>query len=341
MTYHFKPAQRSDTKPLIGLYGQSGCGKTYSALLLARGMAGEKGRVGMIDTESGRGSLYADVLPGGYEVMELSAPFTPDSYIEAIEAAEKSGIDVLIIDSASHEWEGIGGVLDMAADIEKRTGKPGLHCWKDPKLKHQKFMLKLLQAKVPVILCLRAKYKSRQVRNERTGKQEIIKDDYTTPQQAEDFIFEMTAHAEVLQDHSINLTKCSHPELRKCFPTKGPITIEHGRMIAAWAQGGRQQTPPQPAQAPAVDLFGQPIPEYTLPEIPELASDADESAIKRWLADLRDIIDDAPTVDHVNTLRMMANDGLMIVHSQSKSAFDYGCRLFTQKLEQLQSSEAA
>lgn len=286
MGYEFRPAVRSDTKPLIGLYGQSGSGKTYSALLLARGMVGANGRIGMIDTESGRGSLYADVLPGGYEVMTLGDPFTPKRYIEALTAAEDAGFDVVIIDSASHEWEGIGGVLDMAGDIEQRTGKPGLHCWKEPKLEHGRFVLKLLQAKVPVILCLRAKFKSRQVKNER-GKNEIVKDDHTSPQQADDFIFEMTAHAEVLLDHTINLTKCSHPDLRACFPAQGPLKIEHGEKIAAWSRGAAK-----PAEVTAAE---------------EAASQGTE-AFTRWWNSPQGKASRAITRSHLTRLQQIARD---------------------------------
>jgi hypothetical protein len=238
MTYQIRPAVRENVKPLIGLYGQSGCGKTYSALLLARGLVGPNGRILMIDTESGRGSLYADVLPGGYDVLDLGEPFSSDRYIEAVKTAEKASGDCLIIDSASHEWEGLGGVLDMAADREKASGKPGLHCWKEPKLRHQRFMLKLLQSSLPVIVCLRAKYKSRQVKNPRTGKSEIVKDEHTSPQQADDFIYEMTVHGEILQDHRFRLTKCSHPDLRGCFAEGQSISVATGEAIAAWATGG-------------------------------------------------------------------------------------------------------
>lgn len=241
----FKRASRQGVKPLIGIYGESGNGKTYSALLLARGIAGPNGKIGMIDTESGRGSLYADVLPGGYEVLELSAPFSPQRYIDSIHTAEKAGLDILVIDSASHEWEGIGGVLDQAGEKEEKSGKPGLHCWKEPKMNHQKMMLCLLQSRLPIIVCLRAKFKSRQAKNQHTGKNEIVKDDYVTPIQAEDFIFELTAHCEIQPNHSIRLTKCSHPALRDCFPEdfKGPITIKHGELIADWAKGGKASGP--------------------------------------------------------------------------------------------------
>lgn len=245
MSFQFRPATRTSAIPLIGVYGESGTGKTYSSLLLARGLVGPKGRIAMVDTESGRGELYADVIPGGYQVASLGEPFSPERYIEAITAAERVS-DVILVDSVSHEWEGIGGVLEMAGEIEKSSGKPGLHCWKAPKMAHQRFVMKLLGSRVPIILCMRAKHKSRQVKNEK-GRSEIVKDDNTTPIQADDFIFEMTAHFETLKTrlptgkdhHYIRVTKCSHPKLRPCFPEDGPITIETGAAIASWARDGK------------------------------------------------------------------------------------------------------
>lgn len=245
MTFAFRPATRQDSKVLIGLYGESGCGKTYSALMLARGLAGNNGKVAMIDTESGRGALYADIIPGGYLHMEMAEPFSPQRYIDAITAAESAGVDALIIDSMSHEWEGLGGVTAMAADISKaradRYNKAWDNViqfgdWKEPKMQHQRLMLKLLQTKLNVICCLRAKYKSRQVKNDK-GKSEVVKDDHTTPIQADEFIYEMTAHMEIMQNHTIRITKCSHPDLAKCFDNGKPLSIQNGQRIAAWAKG--------------------------------------------------------------------------------------------------------
>lgn len=245
-TFEIKTATRQGIKPLIGLYGESGCGKTYSSLLLARGLVGPSGKIVMVDTESGRGSLYADVLPGGYDVLDLGEPFSPSRYQDAMHAAAKAGAAIVVLDSMSHEWEGIGGVLDMAHQIEERSGKPGLHCWKEPKLAHARMMLALLQSPLPVVCCLRAHFKSRQGKDDR-GKTVIIKDDHTTPIQSEAFIYEMTAHAEILQDHSIILTKCSHPALRDCFPKTGPITIHTGEAIAKWCAAPSLGAPASPA----------------------------------------------------------------------------------------------
>lgn len=253
----FKKATRQGVKPLIDLYSESGCGKTYSALLLARGIVGPSGRIAMIDTESGRGSLYADVLPGGYEVLELTAPFSPARYVEAIEKAEAENVDVLVIDSMSHEWEGISGVLDMAGDNEQRSGKSGLHNWKVPKLEHNKLVLKLLQTRLAIICCIRAKFKSRQIKE--NGKTLIVKDDVPSPIQSEEFIFEATAHALILPDHTIRLTKCSHPALRECFPQdeKEPLSIKHGEAIAKWCASGSTSAPQRPAKSELATLKGR------------------------------------------------------------------------------------
>jgi len=71
----FRPAIRGSAKLLVGLYSESGCGKTLSALLLARGFVGPNGTIGMIETESGRGEAYADTLSGGYSVLSLRVGF--------------------------------------------------------------------------------------------------------------------------------------------------------------------------------------------------------------------------------------------------------------------------
>ena len=264
MSFQIKPATRTGVKPLIVLYSESGCGKTYSALLLARGISGPGGKIVMGDSESGRGSLYADIPEiGGYQTFDLAAPFSPARYVEAVDAIEQAGAAIGILDSGSHEWEGIGGVLDMAGEIEEKSGKTGLHCWKAPKFEHAKFVQRLLRTKIPFIVCLRAKYKSRQKKDDR-GKTVIIKDETTSPIQAEDFIFEATCHAEILPNHSIILTKCSHPSLRNCFPAdrSEPIGIKHGEALAKWCAS--------PGGTPAAMPLAKPSNQINLAQATEL-----------------------------------------------------------------------
>lgn len=242
----FRPATGDNRKPLIGFYGKSGSGKTHSALLLARGYAGPQGKVLLIDTENKRGSFFFDLIPGGYDVTDLGEPFSSARYIEAMDAAFKGKADIVIVDSMSHEWEGIGGVLDWAAKIEDRTGKPGLHCWADPKEQHGRMLLKLLNAPCPVICCLRAKYKTRQVTTE-TGQKVIVKDDFLTPIQDGDFIYEMTCHVELGMDHKMHVTKLGHPGLKMVFPEGFVVTEEYGRALRAWTTT-QPAAPPSPWQ---------------------------------------------------------------------------------------------
>lgn len=277
MSFEIKQATRTGIVPLIDLYSESGCGKTMSSLLLARGLAGPNGKIVLIDTESRRGSLYADVIPGGFLALDLDAPFSPQRHVEALQAAFEAKPACVVWDSSSHEWEGLGGVLDMAGENESRSGKPGLHNWKTPKMEHAKLVQFLLRAPVPVVCCIRAKYKTRQGRDDR-GKTCIIKDDYTSPIQADDFIFDATCHAEILHDHSVKLTKCSHPSLRDCFPTQGPITVEHGEAIARWcSQAGKPMVSATTSQVKGATFKKQ------LWDLTKQVHSGDKARLLQWL----------------------------------------------------------
>src|SRR5574343_1214819 len=105
-----QPVQREGARTLTVLSGVSGSGKTLTGLLYGYGMTNcDASKLGFLDTENGRGKLYADELPAPYLYGELKPPFSPDRYIKAIEEFSAAGVEVLVIDSGTHEWEGIGG----------------------------------------------------------------------------------------------------------------------------------------------------------------------------------------------------------------------------------------
>lgn len=106
-----KQAKRTEVKLRVGMSGASGFGKTYSALLLAFGMTNDWSKIGVIDTENNSANLYAHL--GEFKVLQLVDPYTPERYIEAIKACENASIDVIVIDSISHEWNGSGGCLEI------------------------------------------------------------------------------------------------------------------------------------------------------------------------------------------------------------------------------------
>ena len=118
------PAERLGAHLLIQLYGPPRSGKTYTALRIARGMVGPKGRIGVLDTESGRARLYSDKVPGGFAVGELTPPYTPRRYLEAIEEFLAYGVDILVVDSFSHCWEGPGASWRWPTR-PRSTGKRG------------------------------------------------------------------------------------------------------------------------------------------------------------------------------------------------------------------------
>jgi hypothetical protein len=253
MSYQFRPAQRSEAKPLVGIYSESGCGKTYSALLLARGFVGPQGKIGMIETESGRGEAYADPREypeiGSYDALSLRQDFSPAAYGQAITAAEGAKLDALIIDSASHEWEGAGGVLSMAA-ANQASGKKGPLVWQQPKLEHQRqFMLRFMQTSVPLcILNMRAKYPMEE--KVIGGEKKWVRSEKLEPKQADDILFEMFVHGWIGPDHKFNLTKCTAKSLEPVFKTGQMISVETGRALAAWASGAKAAPVAEPKSEP-------------------------------------------------------------------------------------------
>ena len=96
------PAERAGAHLLIQLYGPPRSGKTYTALRIARGMVGPTGRIGMLDTESGRARLYSDKVPGGFVLGELTPPYTPRRYLEAIEEFLAYGVDPILLPPLCH-----------------------------------------------------------------------------------------------------------------------------------------------------------------------------------------------------------------------------------------------
>ncbi len=263
--YSMRPSLKSSPKHLIGIYSESGCGKTFSALLLAKGYATDMTKVCMIETESGRGEMYAEhKIVGGYNVIPMHDNFSPSEYGKAIDVANHSSLKVLIVDSASHEWEGIGGVLSMAADNEA-AGKKGQLVWQKPKIDHQReFMLRLMQTPIPlVIVCMRAKYPMEEVPKD--GKKIWQRSKELSPKQSDDILFEMLVHGWPDYDHNFHITKPRGTEdevgILPVFGNGKPISVETGKRFAEWAAGSvkeQSKSPPVPPPQEAVSDPQQP-----------------------------------------------------------------------------------
>jgi hypothetical protein len=239
----FTKAFRKAVPMLLSVSGTSGSGKTYSSLLLAAGLAGANGRVGFIDTENGRGSMYADspgivsALPNGFEITQLDQPFSPDRYIEAIAAAEKAGINVCVIDSTSHEWEGIGGCCEIA-ETKKLKGMPN---WALAKREHKRFVNHCLSSNMHIVFCLRAREKVKIVKG--ASGQDTFLPIGIQPIAEKNFVFEMLLSLQLDEGtHHAMPIKVPEP-LLGLFPGGKLLTREDGERIRKWNETGRQMDP--------------------------------------------------------------------------------------------------
>lgn len=235
---NIRKAERAGARLVVGISGISGSGKTYTALQLAWGLAnGDASKVGMLDTENRRGSLYADILKdkGGkvhqFLIGDLDAPFSPQRYIDAILEFQAAGVEVLVIDSVSHEWAGLGGVLSMVAKYDK-----SITAWKNVKPEHQRFMNTLLQSDMHIIVCIRATNKV-DWKDPKNPKSLGI-----MPVQQEEFMFEMTASMMMWDGGKArDVLKCPE-ELVPIFgavgQAEGYLTARHGLQLRQWVDGG-------------------------------------------------------------------------------------------------------
>lgn len=150
------PAVRDVGTVLIGICGDSGSGKTYSALRVASGMKKVLNKpIIIIDTENNRSKLYAEEFD--FLHMNLTAPFTPDRMSQALYAASKHNPACVVIDSISSTWDGDGGILEMVT-----AGGDKFSAWEEPKDAWRKFANRAKRASFPIIFCIQAQEKYEQ-----------------------------------------------------------------------------------------------------------------------------------------------------------------------------------
>ncbi len=289
MTYTHRPgpAVREQTSLLIGLAGPSSSGKTFSALRLATGMA-NGGPITVIDTEGRRALHYADQFK--FEHGELTAPFRPEAYMEALEEAKAVGSKVIIVDSQSHEHEGPGGCLEWHdEELERLAGndwakreRVKFTAWIKIKRAHNRFVNSVLQLGVHVIFCFRAKPKLALIKNDK-GKIEPV-DMGWQPICSDRFQYEMTTllmlppNGQGVPDLSAPATKLQ--EQHKPFMKDGEQISENmGKQFAEWAAGGAAR---EPAQQHANGANGQ---QDAIEMAKEMAAQGKETFTAWWQSD--------------------------------------------------------
>lgn len=257
MSVSFRPGRRENVSLLIGLAGGTGSGKTMSAMLLAKGLAGGQ-PFAVIDTEAGRALHYADDF--AFEHADLTAPFRPDTYADAIDTADKAGYPVIVVDSFSHEHAGDGGLLDWHEEEFQRMGGRDavkMTAWIKPKMAHKAMVNRLLQVRAHLILCFRAEEKIEIVKVD--GKTEVRPKRVLTGLDGWVPVCEKTLPYELTVSFLLTADAPGVPKpiklpdrLRSFFPFDKPVGEPAGAALGEWAHG--TQTSPELTASPGEEV---------------------------------------------------------------------------------------
>lgn len=247
-------AVRSNVPLLIGLYGPTGCGKTFSALRLATGIQRVTGKeIFVIDTEADRALHYADRFQ--FRHVPFGAPFGSLDYLDAYEYCVERGAGVIVIDSLSHEHEGPGGLLESHdAEVERLAkqwntskDKVNITAWSKPKADRRRLINTILQRRACLIGCFRAKEKIK-LPERGSGSKEIQQMGWM-PIAGDELAYEMTAMA-MLPPGACGVPDWSNdPKLGERMVIKRPeqfrsllvpgrvVDEDMGERMATWAKG--------------------------------------------------------------------------------------------------------
>jgi hypothetical protein len=220
--------QRHNVKLRLGISGASGFGKTYSALQLAYGMTQDWSKIAVIDTENSSASLYSDL--GNFNVLNLLPAYSPERYIEAIDICEKANIEVVIIDSITHEWQGEGGCLQIHDQLGGR-----FQDWSKVKPRHQKFIDRILQSRCHIITTTRRKTDySMDVGS--NGKSKVVKHG-TKEITSEGFEYELSVNFELINENHLCKVSKDRTNLFQGKP-EFIITSDIGKQLKTWCNQG-------------------------------------------------------------------------------------------------------
>lgn len=233
--FTFKPAASFTERAglFVSLTGGTNSGKTFSAMRLARGIAGPEGKIAVLDTEGGRTLHLKHEF--GFDANVMEPPFRPERFAAAALAAEQAKYDAFVIDSFSMEWVGLGGVLDWQAHEHQAMGgadKTKGTSWIKPKMAHKAMVYSLLQRRIPIIFSIRGEETfvppNTKLFKSITNKQ---------------FPFEVTVSFRLESDRKgfIDLSDPKSWKMegahRTIFRDGEQISEAHGAALAAWARG--------------------------------------------------------------------------------------------------------
>ena len=218
-----RQATRKKAKIRLGLSAVSGGGKTYSALLIARGLSSSWEKVAIIDTENGSADLYSHL--GNYNVITLNN-HSPEDYIAAIITCEKAGMETIITDSITHEW-------DWCLDYQSQIGGK-YQDWAKVSPRHEAFKTKIINSNCHIITTVRRKQDYDMIKDS-NGRTKVEKAGLKE-QTREGWEYELTINLELDIRHFATAGK-DRTGLFMDKPAFIP-TIETGELIKNWCELG-------------------------------------------------------------------------------------------------------
>lgn len=237
MNITFVDAEREKLYAKIAFIAASGGGKTVSALKLAFGLTGDWSKIAVADTENKRalayvGTEHTGVKIGTFKHAPMYAPFKTANFSEAIDVAIKMGMECLIIDSFSHEWEGLGGVTHAAEE----AGGEFWH-WKGPKIEHRRLVDKIQQSPIHIIVTIRTKQEYAVIPGGGKNGKNAIEKLGMKPVQSNDLDYEFLIAFHLNEDHEAiakkdNTGLFKHEEFR--------VEVEHGKKLREWLIEGKE-----------------------------------------------------------------------------------------------------
>jgi hypothetical protein len=267
----FQRANKASQRLRLALIGPSGSGKTYTALSIASHLGS---KIAVIDTERGSSELYSDVF--NFDVLKLSS-FSPDRYIEGLNAAADAGYDVLVIDSLSHAWMGKDGVLEF----KDRVGGD-FNAWRKATPLHNKLVDAILDSPLHTIITMRSKVEYVMEEYEDNGRKKTRPRKIgMQPVQREGLDYEMTITADLDLNNNLAIDKT------RCSAIKGKVYHQAGADFVAdvktWLESGdpipelRQQLR---ATYKAARDRGAEVPALTADDVNQMSADDLRTKIK-------------------------------------------------------------
>jgi energy-coupling factor transporter ATP-binding protein EcfA2 len=246
----FQKAVKYAAKGRIALIGPSGSGKSYTSLLLARALAGPKGRIAAIDTEHGSLSKYADLFD--FDVIELDS-FSPQTFVEALHAAEDAGYDVFLCDSLSHFWTGRDGALEFV-DMAAKRNRDNMGGWKEFR-PHERLMVDEMVSSPCHVICTMRTKTEYQEQTDANGKKKRVKIGLAPVQRdGLEYEFDLVGYMDEENTFITDKTRCSE-YAQKAYTKPGPKEFAP---FVEWLKGAAGGPRSKPA-GPQIDTGGRPI----------------------------------------------------------------------------------